>query len=439
MEILDSGLWFYILIVGSFLLIHIFLRKRAAYKSAAIQQESIEAGLTEPASLHPVVDFNLCQGSGACVSACPEAKGGHKIIGMIKDKAYLVDPSSCIGHGACAVACPFDAISLVFGSATRGVELPAVNSNFETNVPGVYIAGELGGMGLIRNAITQGKQAVESIASKKQANSSNKLDLLIVGAGPAGFSASLAAKQHKLNYLTIEQESLGGTVFKFPRGKLVMTAPVDLPLIGKVNMREISKEGLLEFWTETAKEHKPNINYKEKIEKVIPGVDGIDVITDKSTYRADAILLAIGRRGTPRALGVPGEEQSKVIYQMVDPEQYQNKHVLVVGGGDSALEAAHSIAAVPGTTVSLSYRSGAFSRAKGKNRKKIDQAVEDGRISLFLNSQVKSFSKNAAIISLKETEREIKNDAAIVCVGGILPTGFLKEVGIQIDTKFGTL
>ncbi len=439
MEFFDSGIFFYAFIIGFFLLIHLGLRKIAAKKSEFINQESIDAGLTEPASLHPVIDFNLCQGSGACVSACPEAKGGHKIIGMIKDKAYLVDPSSCIGHGTCAAACPFDAISLVFGSATRGVELPVINSNFETDVKGVFIAGELGGMGLIRNAISQGKQAVECIVQQKQKKTAAKLDLIIVGAGPAGFSASLAAIQHKLNYLTIEQDSLGGTVFKFPRGKLVMTAPVDLPLVGKVNMREISKEDLLEFWTKTANEYKPNINYNETIEKITSSSDGIEVITNKKTYTTNNVLLAIGRRGSPRMLGVPGEDQSKVIYQMIDPEQYKDKHVLVVGGGDSALEAAHSIAEFPDSTVTLSYRSGAFSRAKGKNRKKIEQAVNEGRITLILNSQVKSFSENSVVIAANDDEQEIKNDAAIICVGGILPTGFLKEIGIQIDTKFGTL
>ena len=346
-------------------------------------QKATAAGLAEPASLHPFFDPKICVGCGACVSACPEGD----VIGMIHGKADLIHPTKCIGHGACKKACPFDAITLVFGTATRGMDIPMVNETFETNVPGIFIAGELGGMGLIRNAVEQGRQAMENIAKLKGiGESKNRYDVVIVGAGPAGFAASLCAHEKKLRYLTIEQDSLGGTVFKFPRGKLVMTAPVKLPIIGTVKFRETRKETLLAFWQEVEKRTNVKIQYREKMDSITRDSDGFIVKTGKAEYKTRAVLLAIGRRGTPRKLGVQGEDQAKVVYSLIDPEQYRNQHVLVVGGGDAAMEAATSIAEESGSTVILSYRSEAFSRAKEKNREKVDKMQAKGQLKVQGNS-----------------------------------------------------
>ncbi len=219
-------------------------RRRTAQRAADIKRSAIEAGLSEPLSLHPVIDAASCLGCGTCTLACPEGD----VLGLIGGKADLIEPSHCIGHGACRAACPTDAIRLVFGSAERGVDLPVVGPDFQSNVPGIFIAGELGGMGLIRNAVTQGQQAVAAIASLPGLRHAGRLDLVIVGAGPAGISAALAAKQKGLSYCVIEQDDLGGTVFKYPRGKVVMTAPAMLPIVGQVNFREVSKEKLLAFW-----------------------------------------------------------------------------------------------------------------------------------------------------------------------------------------------
>lgn len=438
--LLDSGAWIYLVIIGMIWLSYNLAKIISHYRAKSIKDEAIEAGLTEPASLHPVIDPNKCRGSGACVTACPE-RPAHKVLGMINGKAELIDPTSCIGHGACAAACPFDAITLVFGTDKRGVDIPMVSPTYETNVKGLFIAGELGGMGLIRNAVNQGKQAMESIGNylKNKGSSTDILDTLIVGAGPAGFSASLSAKEQGLNYLTIDQESLGGTVYQFPRNKLVMTAPVDLPIVGKVNFRETTKEALLEFWTTVFKKHPLNMQFQEKIDAIEQENNTFKITSNKNVYRAKTILLAIGRRGTPRKLGVPGEEQSKVVYRLIDPAQYKGQHVLVVGGGDSALEAATSIAEEEGSTVTISYRSGSFSRAKKKNRDKIEQFSEEGKLTVLLNSNVRSFSEKSVIIEQDGNEIEIPNDAAIVCAGGILPMGFLKEIGIEVETKFGTV
>lgn len=411
-------------------------KKRIHTDSSQLLDENIQAGLTEPASIHPVININRCKGCSSCITACPERK--KNVLGLIHGKAELINPTHCIGHGACLRACPFDAITLVFGTERRGVEIPNVAPNFETNIPGIYIAGELGGMGLIRNAITQGVQAMENISKRKDPASNDLLDILIVGAGPAGFAASLYALDNKMKYKTIEQDSLGGTVFNFPRGKLVMTAPINLPIVGKVNFTETTKETLLEFWQKVEKDTDVKINYHERVEKVNELSNGYEVTTNKDSYKTHSILLAIGRRGTPRTLGVPGEEQSKVVYRLIDPEQYKGQHVLIVGGGDSALEAATSIADEEGTTVTLSYRSEAFARAKQKNRDKVSQAEADGKMTVLFKSNVKEIKPDSVSIDYEGELLEIPNEGVIISAGGILPTPFLKDIGIEVESKFGT-
>jgi thioredoxin reductase (NADPH) len=430
----DSLIAFHLVPMAIIWAVYVGLRKRREVRSLAKREAAAEAGLLEPASLHPEIDPIQCIGCGACVRACPEGE----ILGLINGKAVLVEPSECIGHGACRVACPSNAISLVFGTEKRGVDIPHVEEDFQTNVPGIFIAGELGGMGLIRNAIEQGRQAIDSIRRLNGLGQPNFLDVLIVGGGPAGFSASLAAMQHKLRFVTIEQDSFGGTVAHFPRGKLVMTAPATLPLIGKVKFREVSKETLLEFWRDAASRTDLKIHYGERVESVTPIGSGFEVKTERCSYPTRSVLLAIGRRGTPRKLGVPGEDQPKVVYRLIDPEQYRGQNVLVVGGGDSALEAAASIAEEPGTTVTLSHRSDGFSRAKMKNRERVALAQKSDRLTVLMQSDVKRIGANDVELAQLGRHMMIKNDAVIVCAGGILPTPFLKSVGIEVETKYGT-
>jgi thioredoxin reductase/Pyruvate/2-oxoacid:ferredoxin oxidoreductase delta subunit len=416
---------------------YIYRRHRHHLESLETLEESVEAGLLDPASLHPVVDPLKCIGCGSCVAACPEMPA-HQVIGMVRRKATLVSPTDCIGHGLCKAACPVDAITLVFGTERRGIDIPNVKPNFETNVPGIFIAGELGGMGLIKNAIEQGKQAMDSIAKAVSRKKGAGLDVLIVGAGPSGISASLAAKHLKLKSKTIEQDSLGGTVYSFPRRKLVMTAPATLPIVGPMKFTETTKEALLEFWQNVERRASLEISYQESLLSVAAQHGGFRVKTNRGEYETRTILLAIGRRGTPRKLGVPGEELPKVTYRLIDPQQYQGQHVLVVGGGDSALECAVAIAEEAGTHVTLSYRSAAFSRAKQKNRQKIEAAEAADQVHVLLESNVKEIAAEHVKIEQRGEIVEIRNDIVIVNAGGILPTGFLKELGIEIETKFGT-
>jgi len=423
----------YLVPVAMIWLGRIWIRRANSEKHLHALRETQAAGLTEPPSLHPLIDRDLCIACNACAKACPE----KDVLAIIGDKVELINPTHCIGHGACAVACPVDAIVLVYGTEKRGMEIPHIKPDFETNVKGLFIAGELGGMGLIRNAIEQGRQAMETIR-KYPSNKPDMLDVLIIGAGPAGLSATLSAQKYKMKYVTIEQDSLGGTVAHFPRGKIVMTQPVELSLVGKVKFRETTKEKLLAFWQGVEQKTHIKVNYNERMEEIQPQKDHHIIKTTKSTYKTKNVLIAIGRRGTPRKLNVPGEEQNKVVYRLIDPEQYQGQHVLIVGGGDSALEAAHSIADVPGSTVTISYRSEAFSRAKEKNRNKVIKYGKEGKINVLMKSTVKEILPQEVILDQEGQTIKIPNQAVIISAGGILPTGMLKQIGIMVETKHGT-
>lgn len=412
---------------------HVLRRRRFERRSAEIHERMRSA---EPACLHPVINPSRCIGCGSCVKACPEQEH-HEVLGLLGGRAALINPGDCIGHGACKTACPVEAITLVFGTERRGVDIPLLTPNFESTVPGIFIAGELGGMGLIRNALEQGRQAVEAIRSRGKANGAAH-DLVIVGAGPAGFAASLTAMSHGMRFVTVEQESLGGCVFQYPRGKLVMTAPATVPLIGTINFRQTSKEKLLEFWREAERKTGVKINYRERVEDITRESDGFVVQTNRAQYRTHSVLLAIGRRGTPRKLNVPGEELPKVVYRLIDPEQYAGQQVLVVGGGDSALEAAASIAESGGGGVVLSYRGPAFDRAKARNRERVDTAANTGKLQVMLKSNVKQIEREQVAIEHEGRTVSVRNDAVIVSAGGVLPSDFLRRIGISIETKYGT-
>ncbi len=412
---------------------HLRKRKKKETVHIAELQEAVTKGMTEPPSLHPVIDPVRCIGSGSCARACPE-----EALGIINGKAVLTNASACIGHGACLVACPVDAIKLVFGTEKRGMDIPNVRPNFETNIPGIFIAGELGGMGLIRKAAEQGRQAMDSIKNRKAAGAAD-FDVIIVGSGPAGISAGLSAIQHGLSYKLLEQEdSLGGTVYHYPRNKIAMTAPIKLALVGTVKMGEIQKETLLEFWQDVVKKTGLELSLRQRMDNIECRPDGtFAVLTTSGVYTTRSVLLAIGRRGSPRKLDVPGEEASKVVYRLIDAEQYRGQSVIVVGGGDSALEAAVALSEQPGTDVTLSYRSAAFGRVKVRNRERLQAQEAAGRLRVLLESRIVSIEKDTATIEHGGEVRQVRNDAMIVCAGGILPTPLLQKVGIEFETKFG--
>ena len=422
------------LFIVAIILVYIYKQKRESRiveKKIAIAKEE---GMYEPVTLHPVIDLNRCIKSGACISACPE----KDIIGIKDGKATIINASHCIGHGACFHACPVQAITLFIGTEKRGVELPHVDQSFETNVPGVYIAGEMGGMGLIKNSVEQGKQAVENITRKIDKSISAQYDLIIVGAGPAGISASLTAKKNKLNALTLEQDTLGGTVFTFPRSKIVMTSAMDLPLHGKVKLFETNKQELLSLWNEVLGKNEINLLENSKVDSVASVDKHFEIKTlSGEKYTSRKVLLVIGRRGSPRKLNVQGEEKTKVAYRLIEPELISGKNILVVGGGDSAIESA--LLLCDNNHVTISYRSEVFGRLKPKNNEKIRAAIAENRVEVLFNSNVKAIEDHQIVVSASDHEEKLilKNDLVYIFAGGELPTQFLEKIGIQITKKFG--
>ncbi len=423
-----------LIVFGSILFYYLWKKHKNSKVVSQKIERAIELGFHEPVTLHPVIDPEKCIGSGACVAACPE----KDILGIVSGHAKTINASRCVGHGACFHACPVEAITLVIGTEKRGVELPHVSPEFETNIPGLFIAGELGGMGLIKNAVAQGKQAVEFINKKIKRNGQAKYDLIIVGAGPAGIGATLTAAKNNLKFLTIEQESLGGTVFNFPRAKIVMTSPMDLPLYGKVNLSETSKSELLELWSEVLGKNNITINEQEKVESIEKIDLHFTIKTNKDIYTSSSVLLSIGRRGSPRKLNVPGEEKEKVYYKLIEPELIHNLNILVVGGGDSAIESA-ILLADENNQVALTYRNESFSRLKPKNLERINEAISTKKIKVIFNSKIKEIKDTEVVLSKNDTNSEVilKNDLVYIFAGGELPTQFLEKIGIKITKKFG--
>jgi thioredoxin reductase (NADPH) len=435
-QILENVLIYSFAIILCVVVVAIYLRKKSM--ESRIVDEKIkkakEEGLNEPVSLHPYIDVNACIQTGACISACPE----HDILGIKNGKAVIINASQCIGHGACFHACPTGAISLRIGTAKRGVELPHVDKNFETNVHGIFIAGELGGMGLIKNAVEQGRQAVENIAKSVNKNHRAAYDLIIVGAGPAGISGSLTAKKNGLKFLLLDQDTLGGTVFTFPRKKIVMTSPMDLPLYGKVKLFETSKSELLDLWQTVHKKNNITVQENTKVDSIISQEDMFKVVTLKGEeYTAHRILLAIGRRGTPRKLNIPGEMKEKVAYRLLEPELITGKDIIVVGGGDSAIESALLLA--DENHVILSYRNEVFNRIKPLNSMALNKAMAEEKLEVRLNSNLISIEDEYILLTVeKEGEPlKLKNDLVYIFAGGELPTQFLEKAGIMITKKFG--
>jgi thioredoxin reductase (NADPH) len=414
-------------------------RLKKEQQTISVYKKFKAVGSNELTTLHPVIDANKCIGCGSCVQACPEAPD-HQVLGLIHRKAVLIAPNDCIGHGACRAACPTDAITLAFGSEQRGVDIPILTPTFETTVPGIYIAGELGGMGLIRNAFTQGRQAIEAIHRSLKARTAldgASIDVVIVGGGPAGFAAALTAHSLKMKYAVLEQESLGGSIAKYPRKKLLMASAAELPLVGKIEFAQSSKEELLAFWQQTAQRVGLNIHHHTRVDAIQSNGLGAFVVTaGTQRFHVNRVLLAIGRRGTPAMLGVPGEQLTKVVYRLVDPDQYVGQQVLVVGGGDSALETAISIADANGR-VTLSYRGTDFVRATLENRRRIEQAIQSEKINVLLGSTVTRITPDAVELNAYGQPTRIQNHAVIINIGGLLPTDFLRSIGIEVTTKYG--
>lgn len=389
-------------------------------------QELKISGLHEAATVHPHIDVDYCIGCGGCVTACPE----EGVLGLIEGKATLIHGAKCVGHGLCAEACPVGAIHLLMAKPGRSGDIPKLDENYETNVKGVFIVGELGGIGLIKNAISQGKAAVEYIASTSSEHQA-EYDIAIVGAGPGGIAAGLTAVEKNLKYIILEQSDIGGTILHYPRAKVVMTSPVELPIWGRLKLTDVKKEVLLETWQKIIEKANLDVRTNEKVTD-IQKIDGFFSITS-STIQTTAhnVILALGRRGTPRKLGVPGEELSKVMYRLIDTSTYNNNHILVVGGGDSAIEAAVGLSIQKNNTVTLSYRKNEFSRIKERNKGHIEDAAKKKKVNVVFDSEVKEIRENEVVLTRPNGYLEIPNEFVFIFAGGEMPFELLKKIGVS--------
>ncbi len=400
-------------------------------------RESAAHGAEQPVGQHPHINPYLCLGCFSCVRACIEGN----VLAVVEGRARLVHPAHCIGDGHCQEVCPVGALTVGLGDIQSRPDIPILSAGLETSVPGVFIAGELGGIALIRHAMQQGSQVMQTIGDRLRSRGTARdgrgpSGVLIVGCGPAGLAAALQAKHLGIHHMVIDQNDLGGTVLKYPRNKLTMTQPFEVPFLGRLKRPQYTKEELLRLWEEAVR--KAGIEVRPHVTLI-----GLDCQIDQ-TFLAETsagrihcryVVLALGRRGTPRRLGVPGEGSEHVLYQLADAASYTNKDILVVGGGDSAIEAATALAVQPRNRVRLSYRRPAFSRIKQRNEERITAFGAEGRIDVLFNSQVQSIRPGSAVLQVEEAgdvrEISVRADHVFVLIGGEPPYPLLKKTGIR--------
>jgi thioredoxin reductase (NADPH) len=380
-----------------------------------------------PPSLYPRINKDACICTGACVDACPE----RDVLAMIDGRPRLVRASACVGHSDCLRSCPTSAIELVLGSAERSVEVPVATGSFETTVPGLYVAGEITGIGLIHNAVAQGRQAAVAALDGIGAHE-HEYDLLVVGAGPAGIGAALEAKRRGARCAIFEKGVFGGAIRSYPRQKVVMSAPLDLPGFGKVKLRRTSKEALLVLLEDVVRRSEIALVEHAHVSAIRTIANGFRIETAGRTTTARRVIVAIGRRGTPRRLGAPGAELPHVVYELLDPARHAGESVVVLGGGDSAVEMALALAAQPGTSVTLAHRGEDFGRCKPDNQIALGLARSAGRLAVMVGTTVREVTAERVELVTAAEPNALAASLVVCCLGAELPSDWLRGLGIQL-------
>jgi len=382
---------------------------------------------------YPTIDADACLPCGSCYDSCP---GKVLALSAVTHKASVVNPDACKslteGCTICHEGCPTGAIRISPVPIVRKSERPDIDPNCEShNVPGVFLGGELLGNALIKKVVNQGGQIVRYIDTRKPRIAEAEYDIVIIGAGPCGLAAGLEAKQRGLRYLVLERESLANTIQNYPRDKAVLAEPVQMAVYGLLPMKDATKEDLVALWEDIVRKENLFVQTHEEVTEVKKNGKLITVTTTKGNYQAAYVILALGARGNPRKLGVAGEDLSKVSYNLNDPAEWQGKHVLIVGGGDSAIEAAVAVSKQPGSTVTISYRSGAFSRAAARNVEAIKEQEKAGRLTVMLNSNVAKIEEQRVSVKVGNDVREFENEAIFVLIGADPPKAWLEKVGLK--------
>jgi thioredoxin reductase/polyferredoxin len=318
---------------------------------------------------------------------------------------------------------------------------PNVDANFESNVKGLYIIGDLAGAPVVKLAMAQGNDVAEHIAALPNARGgdSTVYDLIVVGAGAAGLNCALVAQDRGLRVLVLEKGKIANTIEDFPEGKWVYAEPDQTVPKGKLWLDGARKEDLVNRWNQIVRDNRLDVRTSEGVGAISRRKDGgLDVKTAKGVYAARRVVLATGQRGNPRKLGVPGQDRSNVYHRLYSPKHYHDEDILVVGGGNSAVEAALTLSEQ--NRVTLSYRGSEFGRIFKDNERLLHEAVAAGKIKVLFNSNVKRFDESAYTLEIEEHGRKrtesLPYHHAFVLVGAELPTAFLKSLGIQLENEW---
>ena len=416
---------FAILLMATFTMISARRRHRAS---------QVPAQANGPRILVHDINDDRCTGCDACVAVCPT-----NVLDLVSNKSRVLRFEDCIQCEACMFACPTEALVMFpEGGQPPPLKVPEIDETFQTAVPGQYLIGEVAGKPLVKNAANLGRAVVEhmlqtGLRAGMIGQDDSNVDVAIVGSGPGGLSAALSCIQRGLSYVVLEKEQLlASTIARYPKGKLVMAEPYDTVNVSLLPVFDSSKEQLIPIWKELIDRVGVRIQQGESVEAVQRGGDGVfEVRTTVAAYRAQRVVLSIGTRGKPRTLQVPGENLPKVFSLLDDPDDWRGRNVLVVGGGDSACEAALALADA-GAKVTMSYRGKGFNRAAPKNKQAIEQYASGGRIKAKLGSQVLQFDAESVTLALGDgSQKRYPNDGAFVLIGADPPIAWLEKLGVR--------